>query len=58
MVRPFLWYQGQGHLPRSKSNLEVTFKKKKNGNYGSISFSKTHFLFMYKYNWCYHRAVT
>ena len=28
VVRPFLWYQSQGHLSRSRSNRNVTFFKK------------------------------
>ena len=27
VVRNCLWYQGQGHLPRSRSNTKVTLKK-------------------------------
>ena len=40
IVGPFLRYQGQGHVSRSRSNIKVTFKK--NTVTGGISVSQTH----------------
>ena len=28
VVRPFVWYQGEGHLFGSRSNIKVTYLKK------------------------------
>ena len=38
------WYQGQGHLQRSRSNIRVMFSK--DGCFGGISVSQTHLVFM------------
>ena len=40
VVRLFLWYQTQGHLPWSRSNSKVSLLKK--GGLGGISASQTH----------------
>ena len=43
-VRPFLWYQGQDHLPRSRSNIKVTLSAK-NSCCCDIRVSQTHLVF-------------
>ena len=43
VIRPFLWYQGEGHLLRSRSNIKVTLRKK-SGPFGALVFCK-HSLF-------------
>ena len=40
LVRPFLWYQCQGHISGLRSNIKVTFFKK-DVHYRDISVSQT-----------------
>ena len=41
------WYQSQGHLQRSRSDIKVTFLKK-NGHFGGISISQTYLVFSFQ----------
>ena len=38
VVRPFLWHQGQGHLPVSSSNIKVTYKKNPKNLTSAVTF--------------------
>ena len=43
VVKPFLWYQGQHHLSRVRSNINFS----KNVNFGSSLISQTHLVLLH-----------